>query len=277
MSHFETLTLDRQGPVVWLALNRPERLNALSRELLAELEAALASIAEDDSVRVTVLHGNGRSFSAGFDVSPPAPTDEGSGGYGHHDVIADMDDLELRLRRLMAVWDHPTPVIAAVHGHCLAAATVLAICCDLTVVADDAVIGLPSLPLGGGFLSPIWVHLVGPKRAKHMSFAAGSRIDGKTAATWGWANYSVPAADLTQDVTRLAAEIAKTPADILKVKKQAVNRMVELSGFRTGAELGPQTDAIAHQSPGVATIRAAIAELGVKEAVKRFESGDLRL
>lgn len=270
---FETIEVRHDGKVTWISLNRPQRLNAINELMLTELERALDDVARDPSHRVSVLRGAGRSFSAGFDVGGYAL----SGRDPKASPIDDYVDLKDRMRRLMTVWDHPKPVIAAVHGHCLAAATILAVFCDITVVAADAVIGLPALPLGGGFISPTWVHLVGPKRAKQMSFLAGSQISGEQAADWGWANYSVDSERLIEDVTELATAIARTPADILRVKKAAVNRMVDMAGLRTGALIGAEADVVAHQDPGIKRIQAAIAADGLKATLARFASGELEV
>ncbi|MGH3158009.1 MAG: enoyl-CoA hydratase-related protein, partial [Streptosporangiaceae bacterium] len=167
----------------------------------------------------------------------------------------------------------PKPVIAAVHGHCLAGATQLAVFCDITVVAEDARIGLPSLPVGGGYISPIWTWLVGPKRAKQMSFVAGSSISGTEAAEWGWANSAVPESELWDQVRTLALEIARIPAEILRMKKYAVNRVLDLQGFRSSVKLGAETDALLHASGSVEAVRQTIREHGLKAAIERFNLG----
>ncbi|WP_425569133.1 enoyl-CoA hydratase/isomerase family protein [Pseudonocardia xishanensis] len=96
------------------------------------------------------------------------------------------------VNRYLAIWDHPKPVIAAVHGYCIAGATQMCVFADLTIVAEDARIGEPALPLGGGYIAPLWAPLVGPKRAKELAFLPGNAIDGRTAVEWGWANHAVP-------------------------------------------------------------------------------------
>jgi enoyl-CoA hydratase len=268
---FETIILARAGKVARLTLNRPDQLNAIDARMLSEIKIALDSLAADSGHRVCVIEGAGRSFCAGFDVRNYGGVGKGA----DHSAVDDYVDLEDRMRRLMAPWDHPLPVVAAVHGHCLAAASILAAFCDITIVADDAVIGLPSIPLGGGYITPTWVHLVGPKRAKQMSYVAGSQISGRQAASWGWANHSVPADRLAAEVTDLANAIALTPAGVLRIKKASINRMVELGGLRTGALLGAQGDALAHQDPGVDTIRAAVRRDGLKQAIQQFRDGAL--
>jgi enoyl-CoA hydratase len=143
---------------------------------------------------------------------------------------------------------------------------------DITVVAEDAKIGLPSIPIGGGYITPLWTPLVGPKRAKQMSFVAGSQISGTTASEWGWANYAVPADELLDNVRALATEISRIPSEILRMKKLAVNRVAEVQGFRTIAPMGAETDALLHYSAAVERLTATIRELGLKDAIQKFKA-----
>jgi enoyl-CoA hydratase len=259
----------REGRVAWISFDRPQRLNAFSDRLLSELDEALAA-ERDSGSRVLVLRGNGRAFSAGFDVSSDA-----------EEIAPGFDAVELRDRqaahaeRWLSIWDHPKPVIAAVHGYCIAGATQMCCFCDLTVVAEDAVIqASPALPLGGGFISPMWSFMVGPKRAKQMSFVAGERISGATAAEWGWANYAVPAERLEAAVAQLAERISRTPSSLLRMTKLSNNRALELQGFRTMATVGAETNTVAHETEAVRGFQGSIREHGLKEAIRRFEAGE---
>jgi enoyl-CoA hydratase len=265
---FENILLERDEFLVWMTLNRPERLNAMNQALLEEFSEALAHLKHDEA-RVIVIRGAGRSFSSGFDIAPRPP------GEAIHepDIVDDYIRLRGQVDRFLAVWDFPKPVIAAVHGYCLAGATQLVSCCDITVVADDAVIGFPEIPMGGGYISPFWLPFVGVKRAKQLSFEPGSRISGDTACEWGWANYSVPAQELMETVRDQALRIAKVPPSILQMKKMSLNRVADLNGFRSTVVLGAETDALLHATAPVQELRASIREHGLKEAIQRFKHG----
>jgi enoyl-CoA hydratase len=271
----DAILLERDGALAWLTLNRPERLNAINPAMLHGLDAALADLRTDDDVRVVALRGAGRCFSSGFDLSPrPASSPQPDGAEASAlNIVDEFDRFSGTVKFFEKIWDYPKPVIAAVHGYCLAGATQLCLSCDITVVADDAQIGFPSIPVGGGFISPMWMLYVGPKRAKQMSFVAGSKIAGTTAADWGWANYSVPEAELIEDVTTLARRIAKTPPGILRMKKYSINRAAEIQGFRTIPGLGAETDALLHASGEVKEMQGWIRSEGVKGAIRRFEEG----
>jgi enoyl-CoA hydratase/carnithine racemase len=266
---YDTLLLDRDGPLTWLTLNRPERLNALNATLLAELSDALDALAGHDESRVIAIRGAGRAFSSGYDIE----RDE-SAVAEQRDIVEDYDAHAKHLERFLQIWDHPKPVIASVHGYCLAGATQLCVFCDITVVAEDAVIGLPSLPMGGGYITPLWVPLVGPKRAKQMSFVAGSTISGQTASDWGWANYAVPADQLEDDVRTLATDIARIPAPVLRMKKIAINRVADVMGFRTIVPMGAETDALLHFSTPIVEMSDSIKEHGLKGAIARFRGDE---
>lgn len=266
---YDTLKLTRDATTTWLSLNRPHRLNAMNWVLLEEFSQALDVLEEDDETRVIVIRGEGRAFSSGYDIE----RDE-SEISGERDIVEDYDLLLLHMKRFMKIWDHPKPIIAAIHGYCLAGATQLAVFCDMTVTADDAIIGLPAVPIGGGYITPLWTPLVGPKRAKQMSFVAGSQISGQTASDWGWSNYAVPADELFDDVRRLALDIAKIPGPILRMKKAAINRTFDIMGFRNIVPLGAETDALLHYSSAVNVLTDDIRAHGLKGAIARFNDAD---
>ena len=175
------------------------------------------------------------------------------------------------LGRFMKFWDCPKPVIAAVHGYCLAGATQLCVFCDITVVASDARIGMPRIPVGGGYITPVWTPLVGPKRAKQLAFDSTSEISGEVASQWGFANYAVPADQLFDDVRNLALRISRTPPEILHMKKVSINRAADVQGWRTIAPMGAETDALLHYSNAVAELFQLVRDNGLKNAISIFE------
>jgi enoyl-CoA hydratase len=264
---YKTIEVEIDGRIGWITLNRPEKLNALSDDLLDELGQALDEL-EKSRTRVVVLRGAGRAFCAGYDISPDAAE---IGYAAERGPVEDRDRLLKNIELFTRIWHHPQPIIAAVHGYCVGGGAQLASFCDITIVADEAVImASPSLLVGGGYLSPLWVHLVGPKRAKMMSFDAGHRISGQTAAAWGWATMSVPEAEFSAQVADLARSIARTPANVLRLKKEALNRTAELQGLLTYARMGAETDALVHQTVEVKTVMGWIRDTGLKAAIARF-------
>lgn len=270
--NYTAITLELDGHIAWIALNRPERLNALNDTLLDELESAFDHLASIEH-RVVVIKGAGRAFCAGYDAGSD------SREIGYADERSPIEDRDRQLRNIeifTKIWRHPMPVITQVHGYCMAGGTQLCVFSDITIVAEDAVIAAsPSIPIGGGFISPLWSTLVGPKRAKLMSFDAGHRIDGRTAAQWGWATQAVPDGQLEEHVHALAISISRTPASILKLKKEGVNRTAELQGLITIARMGAETDALLHLTPEVQEFQLSIKKRGLKGAIAHFNDAGL--
>jgi enoyl-CoA hydratase len=263
----DEVLVENDGKVAWVSLNRPEQLNALNTSLLHRFGEVIDELGADPSVSVMVIRGAGRAFSAGYDLKP---AERFSAEASERTIVEDFDRLLGHIKLFERLWDMPKPVIAAVHGYCLAGATQLCVFCDITVVAEDARVGLPSIPVGGGFISPMWSFLVGPKRAKQMSFVAGSQISGATAAEWGWANYAVPVEDLWENVESLARNIAKVPPEILRMKKYSINRVAEIQGFRSAMSMGAETDALLHFTPAVVELQESIKRRGLRGAIEEF-------
>lgn len=262
------IDIEVDGRLGWLTINRPEKLNAFNRELFEGFLTSFHELAAKDEVRCIILKGAGRAFSVGVDID--SDRDEKR----NRDRVTTLEDWiahrEIVLRWL-EVWRCPKPVIAAVHGYCMGVATQLAVFCDLTVVARDAVIGWPSLPLGGGLLGTVSCWLIGPKKAKELSYTAGSRLTGEEAAELGWANYAVEASEVEARARALGERIAKTPPDLLRLKKLALNRVMDIQGFSEAVTFGAEWDAIAHDSPGMLRIDEKVRELGIKRAIEWFE------
>ncbi|MFS0736640.1 enoyl-CoA hydratase-related protein [Sphingomonas sp. 1P06PA] len=262
---YETIRLEHEAAISWIVLNRPEAANALSPTLLEEFADALG-VLRTEGGPVIAIRGEGRGFSSGMDLGS-----YGNGDSGPADPMADRARLEANVMRWLMMWDHPKPVITAVHGYCMAAAAQMCVFSDITVVADNAKIGQPTIPIGGGFISPTWVSLVGHKRAKEFSFVPGNWIDGATAVAWGWANHAVPADTLIPSVRSLAERIARTPPEVLRLKKLSINRAAEAGGFRQALSGIAEIDALLHLAPAVLEIRARMKERGLKAVIADYK------
>jgi enoyl-CoA hydratase len=263
----ETIIYEVAERVATVVLNRPEKLNAITPQLQEELLAVLAQAADDPAVHVVVVRGAGRAFCAGYDLTAGAATGPG--------VPADRAYLERMTRGWLQVWDLPLPVIAQVHGVCLAGGTQLAAICDVTFVADDARVGTPQLPLGAGYVASFWAWFVGPKKAKEVFFPTGAVLSASEVVAMGLFNRVVPAAELDDEVAAYAAAVARTPKDLLGLQKLAINRTQEAQGFRQALLQGAEIDAIAHVSPAVRAVNRYIAEHGLREALNAFQRGEL--
>jgi enoyl-CoA hydratase len=228
----EVLLVQDQGAVRRLTLNRPEKLNALNGELVEALSAALAGAARDDQTRVVVIGGAGRSFCAGYDLSEPAPAES----------AAALAGLRHSLDRLLELFDHPKPIIAQVHGHCLAGGCDLMMMCDLAVVSDDAVFGQPEIRFGSSVVAHVLPWLIGARRAKELLFTGDAGLDALEARRIGLVNRVVPRERLEEETMLLARQLAVVDPVAMSLTKKAINRSWELAGFReallAGVEIG---------------------------------------
>ena len=219
------------GEIVHLVLNRPYALNALNAELEHDLVQALEALQSLRDVRVVVLRGAGRAFSAGADLK-----ERSSGGSADVDVI--LDDYHQHAA-FFRVWALDKVVIAAVHGYCLGGANHLAGLADLTVVAEDAVLGDPEIRFGNPLLVPVLPHLIGAKAARRMLYL-GEFGSGAEAAMLGLATQAVPAAELASAVQTLAVQAAAIPAAAVVAAKRAWNYAVERQGLRRAGAINAE-------------------------------------
>jgi enoyl-CoA hydratase/carnithine racemase len=269
---------EQDGHLAWIIIDAPDEENSLTEEMWAEFDDRLATLGRDDDVRVIAIRGVGADFSVGNRIYQTRAGYEL--GLDYSDVGAAVDQARLAawLEICLRIWNLPKPVLAAVHGRCLQHAATMCVFCDLTVVAENAEIGMrPGIPLGAGFHAPIWSWLVGWRRAKELEFLPAKRISGVEAVDWGWANYSVPENDLVQEVTQVAQTLCKYPLEVLRLEKLSINRVAEAQGFIAAVLRCPDMPALLHLSPSVQRMRKFMGEVGYDEAARRFADGSFQL
>jgi enoyl-CoA hydratase/carnithine racemase len=205
------LTELRDG-VMQLTLNRPEKRNALSRELLAQMQTALDDIAADTSVRVVVLAGRGPAFSAGHDLGEMVGCSEDA----YQELFALCSRVMQQFRAL------PQPVIARVHGMAMAAGCQLVAACDLAVAVDSATFATPGVKIGLFCTTPMvpLVRTIPPRAALEM-LLTGKAISAQQALAWGLVNRVVPAGELDATVQELADAIRASSPLTVRIGKQA--------------------------------------------------------
>jgi enoyl-CoA hydratase len=216
---------ERRGAVALLTLNRPDKLNAINEAMIGALDAALDAAEADDAVRAIVVAGNGRAFSAGFDldVGPAA---------GKPDPADVRRALENDFRIILRFWDSPKPTVAAVHGYCLGSSLELAVACDLTVAAEDCRFGEPEVKFGSGIVALLLPWLAGPKAAKYLLLTGEDRASAAEMQAMGLVNRVVPAATLLEEAISLAQRVAANDAQAVRLTKRAINRSLDIGGMR---------------------------------------------
>ncbi len=225
-----------------VTMNRPEKRNALNHALRGQLLHALQLGDADPDVHVMIVRGAGPSFSAGYDLGGgnegldyPFYTPGGDGQWPRHVTEG-----------WMGIWDLATPVIAQVHGYCLAGGSELATGCDLVYMADDAQMGYPAVRFG---VPDMQFHawLVGMRKGMEMMLT-GDSIDGIEAEKRGWATRVFPADELEAKTLEMAQRIASLPPDIVQLNKRAVHRQMDAMGMRAGIRQGTEICTLAiHQ------------------------------
>src|SRR5689334_17104447 len=234
------ILVDDPAPMVRrITLNRPEKRNALNATLRREILTATREADRDDDVRVTIIRGAGKCFSAGYDLSgdPAAqgePLDYNAEGEGSY--------MRGVTNGWMSIWDLAKPVIAQVHGYCLAGGSELATGCDLVYVAEDAKIGYPAVRFG---VPDMHFHawLCGMRAAMEMMLT-GDSISGHQAVELGWANRAFPAERLDEEVVRVATRITLIPPDMAQLNKRVVHRGMEVMGLRSAIRVGTELCAL---------------------------------
>ncbi len=214
MADYETITVEREGRIAVLTINRPDKLNALNSNVHVEGVAALDELRSDDEVRVVVITGSGeKSFVAGADISEFE---------GKTPVTQRATFQERTLFNSIEIF--PKPVIALVNGFCLGGGNELALACDLRICSENARFSQPEINLGiipGGGGTQRLTRMVGEGRSMEM-ILTGDMIDAETAHRFGLVNHVYPAEELRAKTMELAAKIAEKAPIALQLAKEAV-------------------------------------------------------
>lgn len=226
--NYETITYETEGPIAWVTLNRPEKLNAINQAMTAELMSATDRAQVNDEVRVIVLKGEGRAFSSGLDLAPRVEQDLSD----EQCVERVKSDLKNVFDLTMRFWDSPKPTVAAVHTFCIGAGMELALACDITVAAHDCRFGSPEVLYGSGAIALLLPYICGPKRAKEILLSGTDRITTEQALEWGMVNCAVSEKNLVQRARECAMEIARNDKLAVQVTKQAINHAMEIGSMR---------------------------------------------
>ena len=226
-----TVLYSVDGPIACLTLNRPDKLNAVNKAMLGDLNAALDQAEASEQVRVIIVEGAGRAFSAGFDL------DMGVGDELHNATLEQTREIMRRELRhdfdlIMRFWDSPKITIAAVHGFCLGSAMEIALACDLTVSSNDCRFGAPEVQFGSGIVALLLPWFCGPKRAKELLLTGTDKVTAQQAEDWGLVNRVVAADELQAKARELALSIAQNDQLAVRLTKQAINRGFDTAGMR---------------------------------------------
>ncbi|HMN80572.1 MAG TPA: crotonase/enoyl-CoA hydratase family protein [Burkholderiaceae bacterium] len=254
-----------------ITLDRPDDLNTIVPPMLDELEHAVRRATSDETVKVILLQGAGRSFCGGFNFS---------GGFHHWDnaIVTDSQwdagkDMVMVTHhqlgwvpRFMSLWRTPKPVIAQVHGWCVGGGSEMALCADIVIASEDARIGTPYSRMWGCHHAGMWVHRLGLAKAKELALT-GRSLSGKEAAEISLINKAVPFEQLQKETRALAKQLSTIPMSQLAAMKLIVNQAYENMGLQSTQLLGSVMDSMLRNTPeALAWIKTA-QEKGVAAAV----------
>ncbi len=275
MTEYNTLLLERLGTddrLARITLNRPEKMNALTGELFAELNECLHDLEADQSCRVIILRGAGRCFSAGYDLTPGRERRPGERRYqtadGQGRVL--MMNMRTSMQQItdvqMYLWNMAKITIAQLHGYALAGGCELAMMADLVVAADDTQIGHPGLRgLGTARNGNIWPLVMSMRKAKEYYYT-GDNVTGAEAADVEMINYAWPKKDLEANTIAFAERIANGSADHLAVLKLTMNRFYENMGIYSSVRSATEQDALAQMTEWTYSFGEAVREGGIGHA-----------
>ncbi len=271
--NYESIDYTVSDGIARIVLNRPERLNAINTQLVADLRSAVAAANDDAAVRVMILSGAGRAFCAGYDLDWGTKAEDASqkAMSGLWDPVRDYLGMSRNVRAYMSLWESPKPVIAQVHGWCVGGGTDLALCSDLIFMAEDAQIGYPPARIWGEPTTMMWVYRLGLEHAKRLMLT-GESLTGVEAERLGLASKAAPADQLADVAEAMARKLATIPLNQLVMSKLLVNQAYENMGLRTTQMLGTVFDGIARHTPeGIAWRDMAMRD-GFREAVRRRDA-----
>jgi enoyl-CoA hydratase/carnithine racemase len=229
----DVVTYTADGPVGIVTINRPDKLNAIDHDVRHGLGTRLREADADPAVSVVVLRSEGRSFCVGYDISPADPAKAA----WRHDALRWHASLTEDVAMEMTPWDMNKPVVASVQGHCLGGGCELAMLCDLTIAADNALFGEPEIRFSNVGPALVMPFVVGLKRARELLYM-GDMIDAETAREMGMVNRVVPLAELPAATMKLARRLALIAPESLMFTKLATRRGAEAAGFRNAILAG---------------------------------------
>jgi enoyl-CoA hydratase len=297
-----TLTYDVADRIARITLDRPERGNGITRMLATELEQCVERADLDPSVHAIVLCGNGKGFCGGYDLvesaeghgrpddehlaSPPgspaephdpqaprgSPLDPAVMAANHDpsgtwDPMVDYAMMSRNVRAFMSLFHCGKPVVCKVHGFCVAGGTDMALCSDLLLIAADAKIGYPPARVWGSPTTSMWMHRLGPQRAKRLLFT-GDSLSGAEALEWGLAIEAPAPEQLDKRTEILLERIARVPINQLRMMKLLVNQALYAQGLHSTQALGTLLDGAARHTPEGYAFQQQAMQAGFREAVR---------
>jgi len=275
----DVVLYEERDTIAILSINRPERLNTLTEAVVAGVAAGIDRATASRDVRAIVLRGQGRVFTAGYDLQ--AGGDGGWGGRydapsvppreGAWDPVRDLQFMGHNVERFMKIWHCPKPVIGQIHGFAIGGATDLVLCCDQLFMADDAFIGYAPSRIFGTPTTMMWVYRLGLEHAKQY-LLTGDAIDAETALRIGLVSRVFPARELEEQTEAYARRFQHIPANQLALNKLLINQAFENMGLRTTQLLGTLFDGITRHTEEAYRWAESFRDKGFREVIRERDA-----
>jgi enoyl-CoA hydratase len=235
---FQTIIYERDAAdrFATITINRPEKLNAMDKTVIREIDRAVAAAVADDEVNALVIAGAGRAFSAGYDLQ---------GGDFDVDIDFWREDMAENAAAWLNIWKAPIPIIASVQGYALAGALELMMCCDLAIAADTARFGEPEVRHNSGPPTLMMPWLLATRDVRWLMYT-GDLVDAQEALRMHLVNKVVPAAELKDATEKLARKLARMPVPALKFTKASINNQQALAGLLPSFQYNVEAIAALH-------------------------------
>jgi enoyl-CoA hydratase len=270
---------EEREAIAIIAIARPEKLNTLTEEVVQGIADAIDTATASKSVRAIVLRGQGRVFTAGYDLvagqgggwgSPydapgPEPRE------GAWDPVRDYQFMNHNVERFMKIWHCPKPVIGEIHGFAVGGATDLVLCCDQLFMAEDAYIGYAPSRIFGTPTTMMWIYRLGLEHAKQY-LLTGSAIDAETAFRIGLVSEVHPPDVLSRKVEAQAQRFCNIPANQLALNKMLINQAFENMGLRTTQMLGTFFDGVTRHTEEAYRWAESFNQKGFREVIRERDA-----
>lgn len=270
---------EERESIAIITLNRPDKLNTLTESVVQGVADGIDAATASQEVRAIVLRGEGRVFTAGYDLVA-----DGAGGWGSPydaprvearagawDPVRDYQFMNHNVQRFMKIWHCPKPVIGQIHGWAVGGATDLVLCCDQLFMADDAHIGYAPSRIFGTPTTMLWIYRLGLEHAKQF-LLTGEAIDAATAFRIGLVSKVVPAADLPAVVEAHAERFKHIPANQLALNKLLINQAFENMGLGTTQMLGTFFDGVTRHTEEAYRWAESFREKGFREVIRERDA-----
>ena len=259
---YETVHYETKGPIAIIALNRPKKLNAVNAQMVQDLGSALDVAEGDDEIRAIVLKGEGKAFSAGFDLDMGKDDSGDPTGFLRRELEKDFNIIQ-------RFWDSPKPTVSAVHKYCLGSGMEMAVACDITVAAEGCRFGAPEVKFGSGIVSLILTWVIGAKQAKELLLTGDDKVSSERALQMGLVNRVVPLGEEFDEAMKVARSLALADHVGVELTKRAINRTYEIMGMRQALlqalELGISVEA--SETPESKQFNEILEKDGAKAAI----------